>query len=136
MSFATFSSEWKTVSQQFNKYNRVEESKTIWDLPEDKFECDVAGSPLFTRFSFYSSLPFLLLFALFYLQFANQLSTEFEAKALKERGATEDSLHFEYLFHKEADEKLKANRVSIVSCRIPFKGKEENNARKCACKFV
>jgi hypothetical protein len=44
VSFATFSSEWKTVSQQFNKYQRVEDVKTIWDFPEDKFEAEVAGN--------------------------------------------------------------------------------------------
>ena len=47
VSFATFSSELKTVSQQFNKYHRVEESKSIWDFPEDRFEVEVAGSHLF-----------------------------------------------------------------------------------------
>jgi hypothetical protein len=43
VSFATFSSEWKTVSQQFNKYQRVEDTKTLWDFTEDKFEVEVAG---------------------------------------------------------------------------------------------
>jgi hypothetical protein len=43
VSFAAFSSEWKTVSQQFNKYNRVDDTKTIWDFQEDKFESEVAG---------------------------------------------------------------------------------------------
>lgn len=77
-SFNNFSAEYKIVTQQYNKYHRAEDIKTIWDFPEDKFEVEVA---------------------------------ELESKLLKEKGSSEDDLHFEYLDHMEGDARLKANRV-------------------------
>lgn len=41
-SFNSFSSPWKTITSNYTQYNKVTEGATLYDLPEDKYEVEVA----------------------------------------------------------------------------------------------
>ena len=43
-SFTSFSAPWKTITANYSQFNKIVDSVTVYDLPEDKFEVEVADA--------------------------------------------------------------------------------------------